>query len=569
MTLLPIVARELRVASRRRATYWTRFSAGVIAIVVCSFVWATLFRQSSKDTGIALFVATSIIANIYSLLAGAHATADSVSEEKREGTLGLLFLTDLKSYDIVLGKLAASSLTAIYSLLAIFPVMGVPLLLGGVAPSEFWRVILVCTNNLFLSLAIGLLCSAICKDERKAIGLTVGIIVVLTAGWPGIVAWIASEIHGGHPLYQLFHQHPEPLLVVSPGFAAVFAFDDPYKAKIVGSKVNWFHVSLAVTHLMAWAALALTAMILPRVWQDKAASKSALRRREKWKRWMLGNDAARLDFRRRLLEINPFYWLAARERFKFVLVWLVLVGATLLWLAGLADDSRNWLNEGIYVFTALAAHTVFKSWIAMEAPRRLGTDRRSGALELLISTPLSVNEILRGQWRALARQFGAAAVIVCVVDFLFLGLGLKHNYSAGDREMWSAIWLSGIIVFILDLVTIPPVAVWLSLAGRKTGRAGTTALVLVCCLPWIAFAGFAAFMTILHEVFRLWQGWNDPGWLFLGAWFALSVLNDMLLGGWAMRNLQTRFRLVATQRLEIRGALIGRWLGRKYAETRR
>jgi ABC-type transport system involved in multi-copper enzyme maturation permease subunit len=569
MILLPIVARELRVASRRRATYWTRFSAGVIAIVVCSFVWATLFRQSSKDTGLALFVATSIIAYIYSLLAGAHATADSVSEEKREGTLGLLFLTDLKSYDIVLGKLAASSLTAIYSLLAIFPVMGVPLLLGGVAPAEFWRVVIVCLNSLFLSLAIGLLCSAICKDERKAIGLTVGIIVVLTAGVPGIVAWIASEIHSGHPLYQLFHQNPEPLLVVSPGFAAVFAFDDPYKAKIAGAKVNWFHVSLAMTHCLAWSALALTAIILPRVWQDKAASQSALRRREKWKQWTLGNDAARSAFRRGLLEINPFYWLAARERFKFVLVWLVLGAGTLLWLAGLADDPRNWLNEGIYIFTALAVHTVFKCWIAMEAPRRLGTDRRSGALELIISTPLTVNEILRGQWRALARQFAAPVAVVCAVDLLFLSLGLKHNYSAGDREMWSGIWLLGIIIFVLDLVTIPPLAVWLSLAGRKTGRAGTSAFVLVCCLPWIAFAGFAAFMTILQEVFHLWQGWNDPGPLFLGAWFVFSVLNDLLFGGWAMRNLQTKFRLAATQRLESRRALLGRWLGRKYAETRR
>src|SRR5215210_1133269 len=101
MTLLPIVARELRVASRRAATYWTRFIFGVLAIVVGSFVWAMVFRESSRETGRALF------------------TSDCVSEEKREGTLGLLFLTDLKSYDIVLGKLTASSVTAIYGLLAI------------------------------------------------------------------------------------------------------------------------------------------------------------------------------------------------------------------------------------------------------------------------------------------------------------------------------------------------------------------------------------------------------------------------------------------------------------------
>jgi hypothetical protein len=35
MTFLPIVARELRVATRRRGTYWCRHVAAVGALVVC------------------------------------------------------------------------------------------------------------------------------------------------------------------------------------------------------------------------------------------------------------------------------------------------------------------------------------------------------------------------------------------------------------------------------------------------------------------------------------------------------------------------------------------------------
>ena len=44
----------------------------------------------------------------YCLLSGVWFTADCLSEEKREGTLGLLFLTDLKGYDVVFGKLVAT-----------------------------------------------------------------------------------------------------------------------------------------------------------------------------------------------------------------------------------------------------------------------------------------------------------------------------------------------------------------------------------------------------------------------------------------------------------------------------
>ncbi|HQU46125.1 MAG TPA: hypothetical protein PK867_25150, partial [Pirellulales bacterium] len=41
-------------------------------------------------------------------------TADCISSERREGTLGLLFLTDLRGHDVVLGKLVVAGLGAFY-----------------------------------------------------------------------------------------------------------------------------------------------------------------------------------------------------------------------------------------------------------------------------------------------------------------------------------------------------------------------------------------------------------------------------------------------------------------------
>jgi ABC-type transport system involved in cytochrome c biogenesis permease component len=567
MTLLPIVARELRVASRRGVTYWTRFTFALLAIVIGTFMWAIAIHDSPRQTGLILFVALSIIAYIYSLIAGALSTADCVSEEKREGTLGLLFLTDLKSYDIVLGKLVASSVTGIYGLLAIFPIMGIPLLLGGVAPVEFWRVVLVCLNNLFLSLALGMICSTICKDERKSIGLTLLIIALLTGGLPGSVAWIASTIKQPSPLYQLFNEKAYILLAPSPGFACFCAFDATYK-NVLGTKhAEWFYISLAITNAMAWFALILTAIILPRVWHDKAATPQAVRRREQWRLWTHGPTDVRAAFRRRLLEINPFYWLASRDRFKVALVWLWIGAGATLWMIGLIKARRDWLDDTVYIWTAVLAHSFFKCWLAMEASRRLGADRRSGALELLLSTPLSVNEILRGQWLALLRQFGAAVALICAVDFLFLGLGLKQMY--GDRGTWITVCLSGIGVFILDLITLALLSMWLSLRSRKSSQAGIQAIIYICVVPWFLFGAFSAFMAILDEVFHVRVLSGSTGHIFLGAWIAIAVTIDLLLGSWAMRNLQTKFRLIATHRLESRAAIWGRWLGKKFAEARK
>jgi len=562
MTVLPIVARELRVTSRKRGTYWTRFGAALLAIVVGAWAWLMSLNRPAHETGLAIFMALSVIAFLYSLIAGALATADCLAEEKREGTLGLLFLTDLKGYDVVLGKLAASSLGSIYGLLAIFPVMGLPLLLGGVAPVEFWRVAVVCANNLFFSLALGMFCSALCKDERKAMALAMVTIILLTVVWPGVVGWIAVEIRPGHPLFGFFRENMFALLSASPGFACVFAFDLAYKAQIAGAPVNWFHLSLAITHGLAWLCLALATFIVPRIWQDRAASVAKSRRQEVWKSLQLGGPAARLAFRRRLLDINPFYWLAARDRFKFTAVWLWLGAGALLWFWGLLREKRHWLDEGIYIMTALLAHSSLKCWIAMEASRRLGADRRSGALELLLSTPLRVSEILRGQRIALTRQFGVAVIVVCLVDLLFIALGLDRIRGDG-RAFWTGMWLAGIVIFVLDMATLPPVAMWLSLAGRKGTRAGASALVLICCVPWFVMGAFAALLAVLDEVLH----WNMPNvpalsWLFLAVWFFVSLGLDVAAGARARRNLQEKLRVVATERVARRTGFWGKLFGK-------
>ena len=568
MTLLPIVARELRVASRRAATYWTRFSFALLAIIVGSFAWAILFRQSPRETGYWLFVCLAVIAYLYSLISGALATADCVSEEKREGTLGLLFLTDLRSYDIVLGKLAASSITAIYGLLAIFPIMGIPLLLGGVAPAEFWRVVLVCLNNLFFSLTLGLICSTLCKDERKAIGLTILIILLITAGWPGIVAWISATIESSNPLFNLLRHHPESLLAPTPGFACVFAFDDPYKSKISGATFNWFYISLGIINAMGWVSLILTTIILPRIWHDKAATAEALRRREKVRVWTNGTGEVRDAFRRHLLGINPFYWLASRDRFKVTLVWLWMGAAALVWALGLANARRDWLEVGVYVVTVLLAHSFFKCWVAMEASKRLGADRRSGALELLLSTPLSVPEILRGQWLALLRQFGPDVALVCALDLVFLGLGLKESGGSDGRTLWILMCLAGLGIFVLDLITLTLHSMWLSLRGRKTSQAGISAIVRVCVVPWFLFGAFCAFIAVLDEVFRYRPFNNVEGHWLLAVWVGISVLNDFLLGASALRNLRTRFRVMAMERIETRASFWRSLFGSKPAPAK-
>src|SRR5947209_10317361 len=123
MTLLPIVARELRVTARRRSIYRVRLAVALTAMFLAGIILVVNLGAPQHQLGRQVFEGLSVLSIIYCLFSGRISTADCLSEEKREGTLGLLFLTDLKGYDVVLGKLAATSVSAFYGLLAMLPVL--------------------------------------------------------------------------------------------------------------------------------------------------------------------------------------------------------------------------------------------------------------------------------------------------------------------------------------------------------------------------------------------------------------------------------------------------------------
>lgn len=64
-------------------------------------------------------------------------TSDCISRERREGTLGLLFLTPLNAESIVAGKIVAHGLRAFTLWLAVLPILTIPFITGGVMAPEF------------------------------------------------------------------------------------------------------------------------------------------------------------------------------------------------------------------------------------------------------------------------------------------------------------------------------------------------------------------------------------------------------------------------------------------------
>jgi ABC-type Na+ efflux pump permease subunit len=530
MTFLPIVARELRVAARRRGTYWVRTGAGLVLVAVGSWVFIMMRHDPPPTVTAVLFGSLTAGAILYALGSGVRSTADCLSEEKREGTLGLLFLTDLRGYDIILGKLAASSLNAAYGLLSVVPMLAIPLLMGGVTPGEWARMALVAVNTLFWSLSVGMFISALCRSGQRAATVTLLIILLLAAGLPlcGALFVMFGKTNKVNPL----------LLLTSPGSGFYLAFDSQYKLE-----GDWFWVSLAAQNALGWLCLILASLVVPRCWQDRPAGGQGLRWRERWQLWSYGATGDRTAFRRRLLEQNPFFWLASRVRLKTAFVWGFLGLLACVWLAGLAKFRRDWLSQLAYVLTGLSLNLILRCWFAGEASRQLAEERRNGSLELLLSTPLSVRDILKGQWLALQRQFlwpiGIALGLECL--FLFLGapeLGINQNG-------WALFWCAVMAMFVADLVALYWVATWQGLIARNPARASSASLALVIGVPWGVIA-----LVMLASV--LWssagRSSGDPAMFFLGLWFSTGLLGDIIFGVQARNNLLRYFRVAAQPR---------------------
>ena len=143
MTVLPVIERELRAESRHPLTYWLRTLGAAALLAAATLFWlegGSRERQGGQFFGVLHQTLFWAIWMLVPLL-----TADCISRERREGTLGLLFLTPLRARDIVVAKGLAHGLRGMTVFLAALPVVVVPFLMGGVD----WRI---ATASLLLNL---------------------------------------------------------------------------------------------------------------------------------------------------------------------------------------------------------------------------------------------------------------------------------------------------------------------------------------------------------------------------------------------------------------------------------
>jgi hypothetical protein len=370
-----VIVRELRAESRRAANYWLRvLAAGALIVVFASIMLGA--QVSLSALGMALFAGVNQTFLFALWILVPLMTADCISREKREGTLGLLFLTPLTVLDVIAGKAAIHVLRALTLFLAALPVLGLPLFLGGVD----WRWVLMAVvgqaNAVLLGIAAGIYAS--------------------TRGGSTIQVMVLAEVFAlGLGAISSFGRH---LLILAT-----------WRGSTTFGGLGWFVVTSIACSLMLFV-LILQASVrrLQATWQEEAAD----REQPRWVKLFSTSDFWRAFFRwdtSRTLDRNPMAWLQEYSWTAQLTKWGWLVVVLLAELVLLSDfESPDALTWQALVASALALGVAFS---AVGSFRR---EQATGLLELLLVTPLSMRQFLGGRFWGICCHYLPALAVVWV-----------------------------------------------------------------------------------------------------------------------------------------------------------
>lgn len=191
MTINPVIARELRTRFRGRFAMW---GLSLWLAIICGFGYLAYIAGVAlgRDSGLvggssfagAIVFELLLLLLMTGVLAVVPAVAGlSIAIERDRATLPLVQVTQLGPWGLVLGKLASSIAWVVLLLVAIAPVVAVPVVMGGVAFRDLAKVLLYFLVTVVAIGSISVWVSARAKSLRGAIFgsyLWVFVLVVMT-----------------------------------------------------------------------------------------------------------------------------------------------------------------------------------------------------------------------------------------------------------------------------------------------------------------------------------------------------------------------------------------------------
>jgi ABC-type transport system involved in multi-copper enzyme maturation permease subunit len=480
VVVLPVIDRELRASARHPFTYYLRtLGAGALLLAIFFFGLENGFESNigGKLFGYLHFTMFYAIWILVPLLA-----ADCISRERREGTLGLLFMTGLRGADIVVAKSIAHGLRALSLWVAVAPVLAIPFLLGGVSWQEAMLSLAINSSAMCWALAAGVLASAWSKTWGRAV-LQAAIFALFFLLLMSVVTGegLSSILRAGRSSFwstrmmDFFDIEPsrwDYLFLVGFGFISNLSreFGTYIFRTVTNGQLAWlaaiiFTISLLGLLMVVHLAGAKTR----RIWQEQPANP-----RQIWLQRTFCTPVIWLSFFRRWmkrkLEANPIGWLEQRTWTGRLITWGWLAVIISLYSAVLSDPNffqRTSVPQNVMAWTLVLS-------MAISTAGSFRRERESGVLELLLVSPIRERAIISGRLRGLCAQFFPAFGLLLAVWFYLATISLTRGEASCLILFYSATFFS-----------LPVIGLYFSLRCRAFMTALLAALVTAFVLPFI------------------------------------------------------------------------------------
>ena len=205
--------RELVTVPRKGSHYAARVALLGLVGVIGATAWQATVGFTRDATlgetarfGLLLFQIVAYVQLLLLIFFAALSAAGAVSQEKDRRTFVLLLITDMRDYEIVLGKLLGSLLPIVALLFVTVPVLSMLLLLGGIDPSQVLQatavmlttacaagslggVVALWRERTFQALALSVLFLALYLALTQVVA-AVGPLAAPALDWSVVHAWI-------------------------------------------------------------------------------------------------------------------------------------------------------------------------------------------------------------------------------------------------------------------------------------------------------------------------------------------------------------------------------------------
>lgn len=459
----------MRCAGRQPATYWVRI-LGVLSLLCVMYLEFGTSDRTGPQFGGRLFglLHGTLLLAIWMLVP--LLSADCISKERREGTLPLLFLTPLKPRDIVYAKGTAHGLRSLTLWLAVLPVLTVPLLLGGVGPSEILMSALVNCASICLAMAAGILASALSRVWARALVLAVG----LASGFALVMLVILPLVvtsTGGLNFRRFYGYYDSPF---ATGLMLVANPQGIWQQWLSSFRVTGWMVLQGYVIFAGFAFLVLLAVVRFGAWCVKRAWREAPpSARVQWLEQKLTRPIFFQPWLKRWLgwqlRHNPIGWLEQRSWSSRLVVWSWFAVVVCIY-SSLFANLYVWQRAFHWMQTLLAS--LLAGSIALSAAGSFRRERETGVLELLLIAPMDEWRIIMGRVRGLWMQFLPSIVLLCVV-WLYCATFLAQHSETSE--------VLSVGFYCVAFVSLPVIGLYYSLAMNN----------YVSSLLWTLLAGIA------------------------------------------------------------------------------